>query len=334
MADFTSADGRPAVSGVNSTKGPGVRGTSVGGSGVVGSVTGPGGPDTTAIWGETPKGRSIVGVVNGDGAGVWGDVRTGRAVVGVARDGGATGVWGEASNGVGVIGKDNGGGDGVVGEGRRGVVGRSPSFQGVFGWSEQNAGVVGESRRQYGLYGLSWDAAGAGVFAYNENPAGCAARLQGRVEVIGGDVVLKGGDLILGNADCAEDFDIAEDQSAEPGTVMVMTEEGTLRASSGAYDRKVAGVISGAGQYRPGLILDRPEPSPCRRPIALLGKVFCKVDATEQPVSVGDLLTTADRPGHAMRVDDPARAFGAVLGKALGSLAHGQGLVPVLVALQ
>ena len=58
------------------------------------------------------------------------------------------------------------------------------------------------------------------------------------------------------------------------------------------------------------------------------------IDATEQPVSVGDLLTTADRPGHAMRVDDPARAFGAVLGKALGSLAHGQGLVPVLVALQ
>ena len=54
----------------------------------------------------------------------------------------------------------------------------------MYGWSDRNAGVVGESRRQYGLYGLSWDVNGAGLFAYNENPAGCAARLKGRVEVI------------------------------------------------------------------------------------------------------------------------------------------------------
>jgi len=49
---------------------------------------------------------------------------------------------------------------------------------------------------------------------------------------------------------------------------------------------------------------------------------------------VGDLLTTSPTPGHAMRADDPGRAFGAVLGKALRPLADGQGLVPILVALQ
>ncbi len=52
------------------------------------------------------------------------------------------------------------------------------------------------------------------------------------------------------------------------------------------------------------------------------------------PIGVGDLLTTSSTPGHAMRAADPARAFGAVLGKSLGRLTGGQGLVPVLVALQ
>jgi len=300
---------------------------------VIASVTGPGGGDSTSVWGETPAGRSIVGVVRGEGTALWGDVRTGRAIVGVAREGGANAVWGETTNGSGVVGKDNGGGDGVVGEGRRGVVGRSPDYQGVFGWSDHNAGVVGESVKQYGLYGLSHDADGAGLYAENRKAGGWAAKLRGRVEVIGGDVVLRGGDLLLDNADCAEDFDV-DGELCEPGTVMVLTEDGTLRASAGAYDPCVAGVLSGAGDYRPGIILDRSAPSARRRPLALLGKVFCKVDAGLQPIAVGDLLTTADLPGHAMKATDRDRAFGAVLGKALRPLGSGQDLIPVLVALQ
>jgi hypothetical protein len=35
-----------------------------------------------------------------------------------------------------------------------------------------------------------------------------------------------------------------------------------------------------------------------------------------------------------MKATDPAKAFGAVLGKALRSLASGQGQIPILVALQ
>jgi len=68
--------------------------------------------------------------------------------------------------------------------------------------------------------------------------------------------------------------------------------------------------------------------------VALLGKVYCKVDATAAPVAVGDLLTTSDTPGYAMKATDPQRAFGAVLGKALQPLPAGSGLIPVLVALQ
>jgi hypothetical protein len=69
-------------------------------------------------------------------------------------------------------------------------------------------------------------------------------------------------------------------------------------------------------------------------PVALMGKVFCKVDAQYSPIEVGDLLTTSPTLGHAMKAGDPLKAFGAVLGKALQSLKEGTGMIPVLVALQ
>jgi hypothetical protein len=67
--------------------------------------------------------------------------------------------------------------------------------------------------------------------------------------------------------------------------------------------------------------------------LALVGRVWCKVDATV-PIEVGDLLTTSPLVGHAMKVVDHARAAGAVLGKALRPLPAGTGLIPVLVTLQ
>ena len=65
-----------------------------------------------------------------------------------------------------------------------------------------------------------------------------------------------------------------------------------------------------------------------------MGKVYCKADALFGPIQVGDLLTTSSMPGHAMKASDPAKAFGAVIGKALGSLKAGTGLIPIIVALQ
>jgi len=62
--------------------------------------------------------------------------------------------------------------------------------------------------------------------------------------------------------------------------------------------------------------------------------VFCKADATGGPIEVGDLLTTSGTPGHAMKASDPLQAFGAVIGKAMGSLRDGKGLIPILVTLQ
>jgi hypothetical protein len=142
------------------------------------------------------------------------------------------------------------------------------------------------------------------------------------------------GDVVLRGADCAEDFDIST-EDAPAGTVMVIGDDGGLRQSAGAYDRRVAGVVSGAGEYRPAIILDRQQESLKNRTcIALVGKVYCKVDADYSPIEVGDLLTTSDTPGHAMRVTDPTKAFGAVIGKALRGVRRGQVLIPILIALQ
>lgn len=142
------------------------------------------------------------------------------------------------------------------------------------------------------------------------------------------------GDIILQNADCAEDFEVEEDEDLEPGTVMVIGENSQLCKSHKAYDRRVAGVIAGAGSYRPGIILGRKESARNTLPIALIGRVFCKVDASYGAVDIGDLLTTSPSPGFAMNANEPQKAFGAVIGKALGSLKSGTDLVPTLIALQ
>jgi len=115
---------------------------------------------------------------------------------------------------------------------------------------------------------------------------------------------------------------------------MILDDSGGVRVSDKAYDRRVAGVISGAGGYKPAVILDRQTTGNDRRPLALMGKVYCRVDATDAPIAIGDLLTTSSTPGHAMKAVNPTQAFGAVIGKALRPLAGGRGLVPILVALQ
>ncbi len=128
------------------------------------------------------------------------------------------------------------------------------------------------------------------------------------------------GDIILSNADAAEHFDLAEAVEAAPGTVMVLNATGKLELASNPYDKKVVGVVAGAGNYRPGIVLDHRNSAAQRVPISVLGKVTCKADASFGSIEVGDLLTTSPTAGHAMKASDPRLAFGAVIGKALSPL--------------
>jgi hypothetical protein len=142
------------------------------------------------------------------------------------------------------------------------------------------------------------------------------------------------GDIVLTNADCAEDFDAIEGETLEPGDVVVAVGGTSVRPCRTAYDPRVAGVVSGADGSGPGIIFGHDPGRAGRVPVALTGRVHCKVVANESPIAVGDLLTTAARPGHAMKASDPSRAFGAVLGKALGDVPAGIAVVPVLVGLK
>jgi hypothetical protein len=142
------------------------------------------------------------------------------------------------------------------------------------------------------------------------------------------------GDIVFRNADCAEDFEVSASEPVEAGTVMTLNDIGQLEQGKQPYDKRVAGVVSGAGDLKPGLVLGRQPGRTDLVPLALMGRVNCKVDANYDSIEVGDLLTTSATPGRAMKASDPARSFGAVIGKALRPLKAGTGMVPILVALQ
>jgi hypothetical protein len=142
------------------------------------------------------------------------------------------------------------------------------------------------------------------------------------------------GDIVLSNADAAEDFELGG-AGAAPGTVMALAGDGTVRPSSQGYDHRVVGVVAGAGPHRPAIVLGRrPDGDAPRVPISVMGRAACRADAAYGPIEIGDLLTSSPTSGSAMRAADPSQAFGAVIGKALSPLRHGTGLVDMVIGLQ
>jgi len=250
-----------------------------------------------------------------------------------------------------------------------GVIGSSPRGFGLLaGFDPQfrlQVGAYGESDQQ-GVMGLSTSSSGTGVYGGNTAPRGgggigvrgetstgvgvqgqafddgigvlgkggrLAGRFEGDVEVTGNlNMSSPTSDIVLG--DIAEGFSTQDGETIEPGTVVVLNQHGSLGPGHEAYDKKVAGVVSGAGDYRPAIVLDKQRSQHGQLSVALIGKVCCKVDATYSPIEIGDLLTTSPTAGYAMKAVDPLKAFGSVLGKALRPLKDGQATIPILVALQ
>jgi hypothetical protein len=120
------------------------------------------------------------------------------------------------------------------------------------------------------------------------------------------------------------------------GTVVVLSKEKTneVMPSSTAYDDTVAGVVSA----KPGIVLG--EGSPDKAQVATTGRVKVKVDATKEPIKIGDILVTSDKPGMAMK-SIPVNVSGVsmhrpgtIVGKALEPLESGEGEILVLLSLQ
>jgi hypothetical protein len=140
---------------------------------------------------------------------------------------------------------------------------------------------------------------------------------------------------IRGGADVAEPFEFSADH-IPAGSVVIIDDEqpGKLKLSARAYDTRVAGIVSGANGVNPGISLYQDGVLEGAQNVALTGRVYVLADATKGAIKPGDLLTTSNLPGHAMKVIDHAKAQGAILGKAMSSLSEGKGMVLVLVTLQ
>ena len=232
---------------------------------------------------------------------------------------------------------------------------------GLSGASVTHTGTEGASQSGAGLHGLS--SSGPGVRAEsNTGPAVVASTIQGPNVVEGRRLnqlvfaVTSAGNVLAdgsfgGPADFAEMLPAAGSESDyEPGDVLVVGSDGKLTHANEPGATAVAGVYSS----RPGFIGDsrrgdegleglddaRARAEGTWLPVALLGVVPVKADAGHGAIHPGDLLTTSETPGHAMRaepvmVDEtPIYATGAILGKALQPLASGTARIDVLLMLQ
>lgn len=141
----------------------------------------------------------------------------------------------------------------------------------------------------------------------------------------------------LYGGDYAESVDVTGDRAGfQPGDVLVADPEhaGRFLRSSIAYSKLVSGIYStkpglrGRRQTTDRTLMDQ------EVPMAMVGIVPTKVSAENGPISIGDLLVTSSTPGYAMKGTDPNLLVGAVVGKALGTLTAGTGVIEVLVTLQ
>ena len=203
-----------------------------------------------------------------------------------------------------------------------------------------NAYIVG-SLQQGGNGTFSIDSPGlvGGRFRVleNGNVGIGSSNPQSKLEVNG---TMTATEVQVTGSDVAEPYHITATDGIRPlpGIVVAIdpNSPGRLKVSKSAYDRTVAGIISGANGVKPGLLLRQPGTlADGNLPVASSGRVYCWCDADANgAIQEGDLLTTSNTPGHAMKATDRERRDGAVIGKAMTPLAKGKGLVLVLVTLQ
>jgi len=140
----------------------------------------------------------------------------------------------------------------------------------------------------------------------------------------------------LCGGDYAESVEVSGDRAQyEPGDVLVIASEITsdVAKSVEPYSTLVAGIYS----TKPGLVGNRSTEQKRvakQVPMAMIGIVPVKVTAENGAIRRGDLLVTSSLPGYAMKGTDHNRMLGAVIGKALGSLESGTGVIEALVSLQ
>lgn len=280
-----------------------------------------------------------------------------EGVVGISGE--ETGVYGTSREDYGVIGKSVNS-DGVNGQSTfgTGVYGSSSNATGVYGYSSSTNtgnGFAGYfySEHQIGLFargGALWwgaeidnalGAAGPGLFV-----DGALVATASKVGYVA-DVVKNAGPEPLETGDVVVIVGMDEPILGEIPVILV-------RKSVMTATTAVAGVVDQPWSAGSGIspTLQVKDETPLPHPTAAEANISTqtevktgeyltmvtlgaykaiKVDATYGAIQPGDLLVSSPTPGHAMRSENPKP--GTIIGKAVGSLTEGQGVIPVLVTL-
>jgi hypothetical protein len=224
--------------------------------------------------------------------------------------------------------------NGIIHEG--GLVNPTTTLQGAYlGWNSTN----GQGETDFinnpgtgvgGWYFISVPTAGSPqTDVLKISSGGAVTFADGTVQATAWNGVLCGGDY-------AESVDATDGHAhLEPGDVMVVDSEspGGFMKSTQPYSTLVAGIYS----TKPGIVGRRssdPDKVKDQIPMAMVGIVPAKVSAENGAVRPGDLLVTSSIPGYVMKGNDRERMMGAIVGKALGKLDSGTGIIDVLVSLQ
>lgn len=201
-----------------------------------------------------------------------------------------------------------------------------------------------------GFLGLANNTGVNRFYATGSNPSGSQGGYLGLINAAGKQTVTLDADAsgegrvttqvlqITGGSDLSEKFDITSIHAELKAGLIVCIDSdhpGHLVTSSKPYDKTVAGIISGAGGVKPGMVMGQKGTSADgQHAVALSGRVYTWADAGAGAIHPGDLLTTSRTAGHAMKVKDTRKAQGAIIGKAMTALEKGRGLVLILVSLQ
>lgn len=324
------------------------RATGTGGAAVVGLATGSG---AFGVYGESATGRAVYGKSVGS-RGVYGESTNGEGVFGISTN--ASGVHGIANNASGVGGyfqNNAGGGTALLVDGSGKILFSGTGYVGIGTINpttklhiEGSGGIAATIKSTDERAILALDSMVGGLrkvwtlesgFGGNSNNFVIFDQTANRkrLEIDSTGTVAVNVLQINNGLDLAEHFEVAGE--AKPGMLVAIDPQnvGKFAIARGAYNRRVAGVISGANNLSAGMVLAGSSTKDSK-PVALSGRAWVYCDATRNPIKPGDLLTTSTTPGHAMKARNYAKAQGAIIGKAMTALEGGRGLVLVLVSLQ
>jgi hypothetical protein len=224
--------------------------------------------------------------------------------------------------------------NGIIREG--GLANPTTTAQGAYlGWNSTGGQGETDFINNPGLGGGGWyfisvpTAGSPQTNVLKISSGGAMTFADGTVQATAWNGVLCGGDY-------AESVDVTDGRvHLEPGDVMVVDSElpGGFMKSTQPYSTLVAGIYS----TKPGIVGRRTSDSDKVKeqiPMAMVGIVPAKVSAENGAVRPGDLLVTSSTPGYVMKGSDRERMMGAIVGKALGKLDSGTGVIEVLVSLQ